>query len=121
MSKPSKNIPMPIRIRMRRWNGPIGSRSSRPPALTDVAMCAFPLIVCSLKMAAGLVLAPASAGYCGLNSIGSIQAPLRCGVAVPIERLIVGRDHHALGVEMIVKTFGAAFAADAGIVDAAPG
>jgi hypothetical protein len=34
---------MPIRIMMRRWNGPIGSRSRRLPALTDVTMCVSPL------------------------------------------------------------------------------
>ena len=29
---------------MRRWNGPIGSRSRRPPALTDVDMYSLPFI-----------------------------------------------------------------------------
>src|ERR1700691_2663055 len=51
----------------------------------------------------------------------SVQPALRRRVAVPVERLVMRRDHHALGVEMIVKAFGAEFAADAGIVDAAPG
>src|SRR5579862_2689675 len=41
MSKPSKNMPMPTSSMMRRWNGPIGSRSSRLPELTDV-MCCLP-------------------------------------------------------------------------------
>src|SRR5258705_8696013 len=49
-----------------------------------------------------------------------IQSSLVGRVAVPVERLVMGRDHHALGVEMIVKAFGAAFAPDAGIIDAAP-
>jgi hypothetical protein len=42
ISKPSKNIPMPISSMMRRWNGPIGSRSRRLPALTDVDIYALP-------------------------------------------------------------------------------
>src|SRR5450830_915420 len=33
----------------------------------------------------------------------------------------MGRYHHALDVEMVVETFAAELAADAGIVDAAPG
>src|ERR1700760_4161459 len=49
-----------------------------------------------------------------------VQAPLIGRVLVPVERLLVGRDHHALGVEMVIEALGAAFAADAGIVDAAP-
>src|ERR1700704_3126440 len=50
-----------------------------------------------------------------------IQSSLRGRVAVPVERLVMGRDHHALGVEMVVKALGAEFAAHAGIVDATPG
>src|SRR5258705_9124857 len=50
----------------------------------------------------------------------SVQASLACRFAIPVERLVVRCDHHALGVEMIVKAFGAAFAADAGIIDAPP-
>src|SRR5579864_7316460 len=34
MSKPSKNIPMPMSHMIRRWKEEIGSRSSRTPALT---------------------------------------------------------------------------------------
>src|SRR5579863_7271300 len=33
MSKPSKNIPMPISHMMRRWNDEMGRRSRRAPAL----------------------------------------------------------------------------------------
>src|ERR1700722_14120665 len=51
----------------------------------------------------------------------SVQAPLSRRVLVPVERRVAGRDHHALDVEVIVETFGAAFAADTGIADAAPG
>src|SRR6202035_3720620 len=36
MSKPSKNIPMPISHSIRRWNEEIGRRSSRAPAFTLV-------------------------------------------------------------------------------------
>ena len=50
-----------------------------------------------------------------------VQSSLRRRVAVPVERLVVGRDHHALGVEMIVEAFGAELAPDAGVIDAAPG
>src|SRR5258706_11257616 len=50
-----------------------------------------------------------------------VQSSLRRGVAIPVERLIMGRDHHALGVEVIIKTFGAELAPDAGAIDAAPG
>src|SRR5712675_1077105 len=65
--------------------------------------------------AAGLRWTVSPIGRC------SVQTPLACRVAVPIERLVVGCDHHALGAEVIVKTFRAAFAPDAGIIDAAPG
>src|SRR6266852_3988876 len=51
----------------------------------------------------------------------SIQSPLGGRVAIPVEGLIMRRDHHALGVEMVVETLGAEFAPDAGIIDAAPG
>ena len=51
----------------------------------------------------------------------SVQSSLACRVAIPVERLVVGRDHHALGVEVVVETLGAELAADAGVVDAAPG
>src|ERR1700730_5177439 len=37
MSKPSKNIPMPMSHMIRRWNEEIGSRSRRAPALTVTA------------------------------------------------------------------------------------
>src|SRR5579862_1685970 len=50
-----------------------------------------------------------------------VEPALRSRVAVPVERLVVGRDHHALDVEVVVEALGAEFAADAGIVDAAPG
>src|SRR5262245_38107429 len=50
-----------------------------------------------------------------------IQPPLSGRVTVPVEWRVAGRDHHALDVEMVVKALGAAFAADAGIADAAPG
>src|SRR5690349_12800247 len=50
MSKPSKNMPMPISHSTRRWKPETGSRSSRPPALTgslgalslilDLSLCA---------------------------------------------------------------------------------
>src|SRR6185503_16040217 len=113
MSKPSKNIPMPIRNMMRRWNGPIGSRSRRLPAFTDVDMYSLPC-VCSLRSHA--VFSERFAAYCLL-----VQSSLVRRVAIPVERLVVRRDHHALGVEMIVETFSSALAADAGIVDAAPG
>src|SRR5882757_3396429 len=114
MSNPSKNIPMPIRNMMRRWKGPIGSRSRRLPAFTDVDMCSLPFFVCSLLRPA--VFSERFAACCLL-----VQSSLVRRVAIPVERLVVRRDHHALGVEMVVKAFGAAFAADAGIIDAAPG
>src|ERR1700724_2240072 len=41
MSKPSKNIPMPISHRIRRWNEEMGSRSRRGPAFA-VAASSFP-------------------------------------------------------------------------------
>src|ERR1700738_2380725 len=50
-----------------------------------------------------------------------VQSPLVRRVAVPVEWLVACCDHHALGIEMIVETFGAAFAADAAVTDAAPG
>src|SRR6185312_5722387 len=112
MSKPSKNIPMPIRNMMRRWNGPIGSRSRRLPAFTDVDMYSLPC-VCSLRSHA--VFSERLAMSCLL-----VQSSLVGRVAIPVERLVVRRHHHALGVEMVVETFGAAFAPDAGIIDAAP-
>ena len=37
MSKPSKNMPMPISHMMRRWKEEIGSRSRRAPAFTVAA------------------------------------------------------------------------------------
>src|SRR2546430_11079196 len=104
---------MPIRAMMRRWNGPIGSRSRRLPALTDVAIRVFPLLFSRLRRRSSMdAVSPCYA---------LVQSSLGCRVAIPVERLIVGRDHHALGVEVIVKTFGAELAADAGIIDAAPG
>src|SRR5258708_5701253 len=53
--------------------------------------------------------------------IRSIQSSLRRRVTVPVERLVMGSNHHALGVEVVIKTFGAELAPDAGVVDAAPG
>src|ERR1700740_3399751 len=50
-----------------------------------------------------------------------VQSFLARRLAVPVEWLVMGRDHHALDVEMVVETFGAELAADAGIIDAAPG
>src|ERR1700719_2667905 len=41
MSKPSKNIPMPISHKIRRWNEETGSRSRRAPAFA-VAASSFP-------------------------------------------------------------------------------
>src|ERR1700676_3255140 len=55
------------------------------------------------------------------GSFSSAAAPLGRRVAVPVERLIVRCDHHALDAEMVVETLGAEFAPDAGIVNAAPG
>src|ERR1700752_410227 len=105
MSKPSKNMPMPTSSMMRRLNGPTGSRSSRLPELTDV-MCFLPCVMF----------------LCGACARLPLIQPALCGrVAVPVERRVVSRDHHALDVEMIVKALGAEFAAGAGIVDAAPG
>src|SRR5258705_4787679 len=104
---------MPIRAMMRRWSGPIGSRSRRLPVLTDVAIRVSPL--CFFGYGAGLLWT-----RCRL-AMRSVQSSLGCRVAIPVERLVVGRDHDALGVEVIVKTFGAELAADAGIIDAAPG
>src|SRR6266404_447578 len=49
MSKPSKNIPMPISHMIRRWNGEIGRRSSRAPALTVTCL----LRLCEQGHAAG--------------------------------------------------------------------
>src|ERR1700733_5570914 len=122
MSKPSKNMPMPISIMMRRWNGPIGSRSRRLPALTDVTMCVLPsVIVLSVAAAAGRSLGPVQPPAICFKSLASVQAALARRVAVPVERLVMGRDHHALGVEVVVEAFGPELAADAGIIDAAPG
>src|SRR5215472_10527939 len=42
MSNPSKNIPMPINHRIRRWNEEIGSRSNRAPALVVVSSSFLP-------------------------------------------------------------------------------
>src|SRR5262245_12612831 len=64
---------------------------------------------------------PASFGRSAASGLWLVQSLLVGRVAVPVERLLVGRDHHALGVEVIVEAFSAAFAADAGIIDAAPG
>src|SRR3979411_76602 len=50
-----------------------------------------------------------------------VQSSLGRRVAVPVERLVVSRDHHALGVEMIVEAFGTELAPDARVIDAAPG
>src|SRR5260221_12904735 len=50
-----------------------------------------------------------------------VQSSLRRRVAIPVERLIMRRDHHALGVEMIIETFSAELAPDAAVIDAAPG
>src|SRR5690348_8598264 len=97
---------MPIRNMMRRWNGPIGSRSRRLPAFTDVDMNRSPFTVCSLMPPAAF--SGRFAGCCWL-----VQSSLVRRVAIPVERLVVRRDHHALGVEMIVETFGAALAPDA--------
>src|SRR2546429_9264141 len=113
MSDPAKNIAMPVRAMMGGWNGPIGSRSRRLPVLTDVAMRVSPLLF--FGYGAGLLWT-----RCRL-AMRSVQSSLGCRVAIPVERLVVGRDHHALGVEVIVKTFAAELAADAGIIDAAPG
>src|SRR5580698_1835468 len=119
MSKPSKNIPIPINVMMRVWNGPIGSRSRRLPALTEVAMYVSPPdIFCRLKRSPALYGDRAAACY---SWFALVQSSLGRRVAVPVERLIVGRDHHALGVEMIFKTFGAEFAPQAAVADAAPG
>src|ERR1044072_9253049 len=114
MSKPSKNIPMPIRNMMRRWKGPIGNRSRRLPVFTDVDICSPPSFDCSLLRPA--VFSERFAAYCLL-----VQSSLVRRVAIPVERLVVRRDHHALGVEMIVETFGAALVPSALIVAAAPG
>src|ERR1700748_3786490 len=120
MSKPSKNMPMPIKSMRRRWNGPTGSRSRRLPALTDVAIGVSPFTLSSLsERRPGLLADPVQPVRFCLDV--SVQSPLRCRVAVPVEWLVVGRNHHALGVEMIVETLGAAFASDAGVVDATPG
>src|SRR5450755_3041367 len=97
MSKPSKNMPMPISSMMRRWNGPIGSRSSRLPEFTDDIIC-FPFAL--LRVDAAL----------RRRIVLLVQPPLRRRVAVPIERLVMGRDHHTLGVEMVVEALGAEFA-----------
>src|SRR5690349_20057459 len=104
---------MPIRNMMRRWKGPIGNRSRRLPAFTDVDMCSLPFFVCFAQPA---VFSERFAACCLL-----VQSSLVRRVAIPVERLVVRRDHHALGVEMIVETFSSALAPDAGIVDAAPG
>src|SRR6266849_4785599 len=53
--------------------------------------------------------------------IRSIQSSLCRRVAVPVERLVMGSNHHALGIEVVIKTFGAEFASDTGVIDAAPG
>src|SRR5258706_13435438 len=45
-----------------------------------------------------------------LAPVSSVQTALARCVAIPVERRVAGRHHHALGVEMIVETFGAAFA-----------
>src|SRR5258708_36202888 len=50
-----------------------------------------------------------------------VQLSLRRRVAVPVERLVMRRDQHALGVEMIIETFSAELAPDAAVIDAAPG
>src|SRR5262245_24396899 len=106
-------MPMPIKSMMRRWNGPMGSRSRRLPEFTDV-ICSLPFdLSCPVKGAAGLVA--------GLSANCSVQSSLGRRVAVPVEGLIVGRDHHALGVEMVVEALGAEFAPHPGIIDAAPG
>ena len=64
---------------------------------------------------------PAFYGRSAARRFLLVQALLVGRVAIPVERLLVGRDHHALGVEVVVEALGAAFAADAGIVDATPG
>src|SRR5579859_6345206 len=68
---------------------------------------------------------PVFVSNAGLHSrrclLCSVQSPLAGRVAVPVERRVIGGDHHALDVEMIVETFGAAFASDPGIADTAPG
>src|SRR5262252_8277614 len=51
----------------------------------------------------------------------SVQSSLSCRVAVPVERRVVGCDHDALDVEMVVETLGAEFTPDATVIDAAPG
>ena len=88
-----------------------GSRSRRAAAFVDMMRVSLLLLV----TAPGLPWTRCQPLAC----FSSIVAG--CRVAIPVERLVVGRDHHALGVEMIVEAFGAALAADAGIVDAAPG
>src|ERR1700730_9677077 len=42
MSKPSKNMPIPMSHMIRRWNEEIGSRSSRAPALIVTGDSLFP-------------------------------------------------------------------------------
>src|SRR5580693_254499 len=42
MSKPSKNIPMPMSHRIRRWKEEMGSRSRRAPAFTVAASSLLP-------------------------------------------------------------------------------
>src|SRR3954452_7749261 len=71
-----------------------------------------PFFVCLVRPA---VFSERLAACCWL-----VQSSLVCRVAIPVERLVVRRDHHALGVEVIVENLAAALAPDAGIVDAAP-
>src|ERR1700694_6119171 len=75
-----------------------------------------PVIVLSVDATAGLLV-----DLMQPRAIRLVQSSLGRRVAVPVERLIAGGDHHALGVEMVVEAFGAEFAPDAGVVDAAPG
>src|SRR5258705_939224 len=60
-------------------------------------------------------------GYRARCTVASVQSPLVRRVAVPVERLVMRRDHHALDVEVVAETFGAELAPDAGVIDPAPG
>src|SRR3954471_9155414 len=50
-----------------------------------------------------------------------VESTLARRVSIPVEGLIVGSHHHALDIEVVVEAFGAKFAPDAAIADAAPG
>src|SRR6266436_1422839 len=59
-------------------------------------------------------------GHRARCTVASVQSPLGRRVAVPVEGLVACGDHHALGIEMVVKAFGAELAPDAGVIDPAP-